>query len=134
MLTIKIEKDYASSVKEMNLDVPEDAIVMTMKDSSILMGLGVMRIFKEYAVIDDIRIKEEFEDFSLEYGLGKSLLNVIDLRGVRHVVSFNPDIEKQLRALRFRPVSEVENAGDIPQNVKNCNLYLDLDGYFLANC
>lgn len=134
MLTIKIEEDYTLPVKEMKMDVPEDAIVMTMRDSSILMGLGVMRIFNEYAVIDDIRIKEEFEDFSLEYGLGKSLLNVIDLRGVRHVVSFNPDIEKQLRALKFKPLSEVENAGDIPQNVKNCNLYLNLDGYFLVNC
>jgi len=134
MLTIKIEQDCKLALEEMGKAFSDDAIIMTMRDSKTLMGIGVMRIFEEYAVIDDIIIKDEFCDISLEYGMGKSLLNVIDLRGIKHVVSDNERLEKQLRALKFKPISELENDESIPNSVKNCRLYLNLDGYFLANC
>lgn len=130
MLTIKTDDvKYADA---MGIALPEDAVIMTVKDGEELLGLGVMRLFDSYALLDGIYIKDE--DFSLEYGLGKSMLNVIDLRGIRHVASDNADIQKQLTALKFKPIDDVEDKADMPKEVLNCRMYLNLDGYFLANC
>ena len=130
MLTIKTDDvKYADA---MGIALPEDAVIMTVKDGEELLGLGVMRLFDSYALLDGIYIKDK--DFSLEYGLGKSMLNVIDLRGIRHVASDNADIQKQLTALKFKPIDDVEDKADIPKEVLNCRMYLNLDGYFLANC
>ena len=71
-------------------------------------------------------------DFSLEFGMGKALLNVADLRGVRHAVTDNKDIEDKLKALKFKTVEE---AGDeVPDYIADFEYYLNLDGYFVANC
>ena len=130
MLTIKTDDvKYADT---MGITLPEDAVIMTVKDGEELLGLGVMRLFDSYALLDGIYIKDE--DFSLEYGLGKSMLNVIDIRGIRHVASDNADIQKQLTALKFKPIDDVEDKADMPKEVLNCRMYLNLDGYFLANC
>ena len=134
MLTIKIEEDYKNAIEEMGITTKEDAIVMTVRDGNLLMGLGVMRLFPEYAVIDSICLKDEFKDFTLEYGLGKSLLNVVDLRGIRYAVSDSKEIEKQLRALKFKAPSEIENSAEMPDFIRDWELCLNLDGYFLANC
>lgn len=132
MLTIKI--DETKYALEMGIKLPEGATVMTVKDKDELMGIGVMRIFEGYALLDDICIKEEFRDFSLEYGLGKSMLNVIDLRGIRYVASSNDNIQKQLTALRFRPIEEAKDSLELPDEILKYNMYLNLDGYFVANC
>ena len=130
MLTIKT--DDAKWADAMGITLPEDATVMTVKDGEELLGLGVMRLCENYALLDGIYIKDE--DFSLEYGLGKSMLNVIDLRGIRHVASDNADIQKQLVALKFKPMEEIEDKSELPKEVLNCRMYLNLDGYFLVNC
>ena len=132
MLTIKT--DDAKWADTMGITLPDDATVMTVKDGEELLGLGVMRLYQDYALLDGIYIKDEFSDFSLEYGLGKSMLNVIDLRGIRHVASENPDIQKQLSALKFKPIEDIEDKADMPKEVLRCRMYLNLDGYFLANC
>lgn len=134
MLTIKTEDNYADAVKEMGLSVNPDAVIMTVRDGSLLMGIGVITIGETYAEINDICLKEEFKEFTLEYGLGKSLLNVVDLRGIRYAVSKNKNIEKQLRALRFKAPAEIENIDEYPEEVSSWELCLNLDGYFLANC
>ncbi len=134
MLTIKIEEDYTAAIAEMGIEVSGDATVMTVRDGNLLMGVGVMHLAKDYAIIDNICLKEEFREFTLEYGLGKSLLNVVDLRGIRYAVSGNKHIEKQLRALRFKTPSELENPQDYPAEVTAWDLCLNLDGYFLAKC
>lgn len=134
MLTIKIEENCIDALKEMNVAYEDDAVIMTVRDGDLLMGLGAMRIYESYAVIDDIYLKDEFKEFTLEYGLGKSLLNVVDLRGIRYAVSDNSNIEKQLRALKFKAPSEVENIDEYPDDISSWKLCLNLDGYFLANC
>ena len=134
MLTIKIEENYKEAIAEMGIEVKEDAVVMEVRDGALLMGVGVMRLYDSYAEIDNICLKEEFKEFTLEYGLGKSLLNVVDLRGIRYAVSKNKNIEKQLRALRFKAPAEIENIDEYPEEVSSWELCLNLDGYFLANC
>jgi len=134
MLTIKIEEDYKDATDEMGVTPASDAVVMTVRDGDLLMGVGVMRLYDTYAVIDNICLKEEFREFTLEYGLGKSLLNVVDLRGIRYAVSNNKEIEKQLRALKFKAPKETENIDVYPEEISSWELCLNLDGYFLANC
>ena len=134
MLTIKIEEKPQKSAEEMGITLLPESAVMEVRDGSLLMGIGVMRLFDTFAVIDNIALKEEFKEFTLEYGLGKSLLNVVDLRGIRFAVSDNEDIEKQLRALKFKAPSEWENFAEFPEEVRCHKLCLCLDGYFLANC
>jgi methylaspartate ammonia-lyase len=102
-----------------------------MKDADTLMGAGVMKFGDGYAEILDICIKEEFADFALEYGMGKALLNAVDLKGIKNVVCNNTDIEKLLESLKFFRVSE---CGSVPDNLKENRYYLNLTGYFDANC
>ena len=134
MLTIKVEENYTQYAEALGVIVPENATVMTMTDKEEFMGMGVMRLFGDYAILDGIYMKEDYEDFSLMYGMGKSLLNVIDLRGILHVASDNADMDKLLASLKFCKPSDAENTEELPEKVKNCKMYLNLKGYFIANC
>lgn len=132
MLTIKIESDYKDALKEMKTEEYDGICVMTVRDAGELLGLGTMRVFEGYASLDNIVFKDEYRDFSLEYGLGKSMLNFIDLKGIRYAVSGSEKLSKLLEALRFKPLGEVEGAGDIVGG--NWLYCLNLDGYFSPNC
>lgn len=134
MLTIKVEESYKQYADNLGITVPENATVMTMTDKDEFLGMGVMRLYDDYAVLDGIYMKEDFRDFSLEYGMGKSLLNVIDLRGILHVASDNEEMEKLLISLKFSAMTDVKNPEELPEEIKNCKMYLNLKGYFLANC
>ncbi len=134
MLTIKPIEDYKNEAHEMNISVHDNAFVMAVKDGDTLMGIGVAHFLDGYASVDEIAIKDEFEDFSLEYGLGKALLNAIDLKGIKYVVSDAMHIEKQLRALKFKSPDELKIEEEIPEFLCGCRLFLNLDGYFLGNC
>ena len=134
MLTIKPEENYKPLLEEMNISIPDGAFVMAMKDGGELLGLAAARTFSDYAVIDEIAVKDEFKDFSLEYGLGKAVLNAIDLKGIKYVVSNALHIEKQLRALKFKSPDELKIEEEIPDFICDCELCLNLEGYFLSNC
>ena len=134
MLTIKPIEDYKNEALEMNISIPENAFVMAVKDGDTLMGIGVARLFDDYASVDEIAIKDEFKDFSLEYGLGKALLNAIDLKGIKYVVSNSVHIEKQLRALKFKSPDETKIEEDVPDFICEHEFWVNLDGYFTSNC
>lgn len=132
MLTIKIEENPRPIADELKIELPENSILMSMKDGDTVMGAGVMTILEDYAQINGIYVREEFDDFSLRFGMGKSLLNVIDLRGVKDVVASLSLGERLLTALRFKKTSVL---GDkIPQNLAKFENYLNLEGYFDTNC
>ena len=131
MLTIKVEENFEYALEQLGITAPIGSIVMTMCDGELLMGVGIMCLFDSYAVIDGIYIKGEFADFSLEYGMGKSMLNVVDLRGLRHAVCSNTDMERVLKSLRFKKTSEI---AEVPQELTEYGYYLNLTGYFDANC
>lgn len=130
MLTIKVEENVKTISEEMGIELKKGSIVMVARDSETLLGVGVMRIHEDFTIIDDICMKEP--DFSLEFGIGKALLNVADLRGIRHAVTDRKDLEKLLRALRFKTVDEAGDA--VPEYIADFEYYLSLDGYFVSNC
>ena len=130
MLTIKLEENPQNALSEMGITVETDSFVMTMCDGDELMGVGVMRLFYDCAELCGVYIKEEFSDFSLSYGMGKSLLNAIDLRGIKNVYSDNSDMEALLKALKFKKCFECQ----VPEGFEKHLFYLNLTGYFDANC
>ena len=55
MLTIKVEENYKEAIAEMGIEVKEEgAVVMEVRDGALLMGVGVMRLYDNYAEIDNI--------------------------------------------------------------------------------
>ena len=62
--------------------------------------------------------------------MGKSLLNSIDLRGIKNVYSDNADMEALLKSLKFKKYEDCE----VPEEMGNHLYYLNLTGYFDANC
>jgi len=130
MLRVKKEKDYEDALKEMGIEAKDGIYVMAMRDKELLMGVGVMTLFDDFASLDVICMKEEFKGFDLEFGMGKSMLNFIDLRGIRYVAT-NIKNERLTTALRFKPLDESENCDKIQGDWLYC---LNLEGYFTSNC
>ena len=130
MLTVKIEENYAAALNEMGIEAKDGIYVMAMRDKELLMGVGTMRIFDGFASLEDICMKEEFKGFDLEFGMGKSMLNFLDLKGIRNVAT-NIQNERLTTALRFKPFAESEFSGEFSGDWSYC---LNLDGYFASNC
>lgn len=100
------------------------SVVMAAKDGDEILGAGGVKIKDGYAVLCDIKMKDEYKMFNMEFAIGKSLLNMLDLSGVRYVASDMTD-ERLLTALRFKK--------DAPEGLKSdkeYKCYLCLDGYF----
>ena len=102
----------------------EACVVMAAKDGDEILGAGAVKIADGYAVLCDIKMKDEYKMFNMEFGIGKTLLNMLDLSGVRYVVSDMED-ERLMTALRFKKDAIKELETD-----KEYKGYLCLDGYF----
>lgn len=132
MLTIKFEENPKKALEQMGAVASSDSLVMTMRDGEQLIGIGIVRMMRDFAEICGIYIAEEFNDFSLSYGMGKSLLNAVDLRGIKHVYTDMADSEPLLRALKFKKAEDIEDK--FSDEIKKHLYYLNLTGYFDANC
>ena len=130
MLTVKVEENYEPLLEEMGIAKEDGMFVMAMREKDLLMGIGVVKIFDGFASLHSIVMKEEFKGFDLEFGMGKSLLNFLDLRGIQNVVT-NIDNERLVTALRFKSAAENKDLVEFSGDWKKC---LNLTGYFLSNC
>ncbi len=120
---IEIKKTNDKAVCE-EFGFGEACVVMSAKDGDEVLGAGAVKVFDGYAVLCDIKMKDEYKMFNMEFAIGKSLLNMLDLSGVRYVVSDAED-ERLMTALRFKK--------DVPEGLnpdREYRFYLCLDGYF----
>lgn len=131
MITIKIDENPQSALEQMNITAELADTVMTVTERGELLGVGVMELHDEYALLKGVYIKEEFDCFELEFGLAKSMLNAVDLKGIRCAVTDGIGSGRLITALRFKPSSV---CGRVEKYVTNRKYYLNLDGYFTANC
>lgn len=132
MLTIKPQKDFGDITKQLGMDIPDSASVMVMKDGEEVLGAGAMIVDGDFCIVLDICIAPQFADFSLEFGMGKALLNAADLAGAHHAVTNIGGRDRLFTALRFKNTAE---KGDIvPEKLRNFARYVCLDGYFTDNC
>ena len=124
---IEIKKTNDSNVyKEFDIDVNEKTTVMAASEKGEVFGIGVAKFEDGYAVIEKIEMKDGFKMFEMDFGMGKSVLNMIDLEGTRYVFS-NLEDDRLMTALRFKKDS------GLPDDVKPDKDYkysLCLDGYF----
>ena len=123
---IEIKKTNEKKVFE-EFGFDNDAIVMAAKDGDEIIGAGAVKIENGYAVLCDIQMKEEYKMFNMEFGIGKSLLNMLDLSGVGFVVTDMSD-ERLLTSLRFK-----KEALEGLKTDKEYKAYLDLEGYFTTH-
>lgn len=120
---IEIKKTADTSVCE-SFGFDNSSIVMSAKDGDEILGAGAVKIADGYAILLNIKMKDEYKMFNMEFAIGKSLLNMLDLSGVRYVVS-DMDDERLLTSLRFK-----KDAIEGLKTDKEYKGYLCLDGYF----
>ena len=110
--------------------IPSDeTVVMAAAEKDECFGIGVATIKDNYSVIERIEMKDGFKMFDMDFGMGKSLLNLIDLSGIRYVFSDIGD-ERLMTALRFKKNAE------LPEELhpdKPYKYFLCLDGYFTVH-
>lgn len=71
---------------------------MGIFDGAALCGLGAITLEETKVYLDFMHA----EDSSLLHGLGKSLFNMADLRGISHIYGKNKDLETLYISLRFK--------------------------------
>lgn len=126
MIEIKTTSEK-SVYDEFGFDI--NSIVMAVKDKDEVLGAGSVSIHNGYAILEAISFKEEYKMFNMDFGLGKSLLNLLDLRGVRYVFSDMED-DRLMTALRFKKDFEIPSDIDIGKKYQR---FLCLDGYFTVD-
>ena len=127
---IEIKKCQDSEIlKQFGIEKKEGLEVMAAKDKDLVFGIGAAVVSGISAYLLKIETKEEFKMFDMDFGIAKSVLNMLDLQGVRYVFS-NIDNKRLMTALKFK-----ENA-EIPEDAKeftDAKYFLCLDGYFTAH-
>lgn len=124
---IEILKTQDASVYE-EFGFPPSSVAMAASDSGEVLGAGAVSIYDGYAVLAGIAMKKEYQMFNLEFGIGKALLNMLDLGGVRYVCADNLD-ERLAASLRFK--TDYELPEDCKPD-KSYKYFLCLDGYFTS--
>ena len=107
---------------------PASSVAMAASDSGEVLGAGAVRIYNGYAVLEGIAMKDEYRMFNMEFGIGKALLNMLDLGAVRYVCADNID-ERLATSLRFK--QDYELPADCRPD-KHYKYFLCLDGYFTS--
>ena len=92
-------------------------MVMVACDGARIVGVGAVSMQNGETVIEEIAA----DDFSIEYGMGKALLNSLDLGGIKNVIIKNERLADLAKKLRFQS----NNSGEF---------HLCLDGYFTGGC
>lgn len=128
MIEIKRCEDE-KTLEKFGIENNPDTVVMTAKDKDLVFGIAAAKVLGECAIITRIETKDEYKMFEMDFGLGKSILNLLDLSGVRFVFS-DIDDKRLFTALRFTENEEIHP--QCPQKEEH-RFFLCLDGYFTAH-
>lgn len=112
--------------KEKDIKFDENTFAMTAKEGGELVGIGIMKLYKEYAVIEKIDFDEEYKIIGYDYLMGKAMLNFIERRSIYDTYSDLSVDEGLLRKLRF-----IKNED---KKERKFDYFLNLKGYFDVNC
>ena len=127
---IEIKKCAEKNIFEhFGIEQADGIEVMAAKEGDEIFGIGAALIEGNSALLLKIETKDEYKMFNMDFGIAKSVLNMLDLQGVRYVFSDLSD-KRPMTALGFK-----ENI-DIPEDAKEFTdkkYFLCLDGYFTAH-
>ncbi len=93
-----------------------DDIVMTCQENDKILGVTSLSLKDGQVYLNLLEILSEANDISLKLGMLKSVMNLADLRGIKHIYGTNKDLEELYKLLRFK-----EEDG---------RYVLNLEGYF----
>ncbi len=126
---IEIKPQIADKkIKEIAKDVifDENTFVMCAKDKDEILGVGIIKLYEDYALVDDIIFKDEYKMLGLDFSMGKAMLNFIERRNIYDTYASKKLNHQLLKSLRF-----VKNEGNFTEKY---DFFLDLNGYFDVNC
>ncbi|MDD3765771.1 MAG: hypothetical protein PHF89_01115 [Eubacteriales bacterium] len=103
-----------------NISPVENEVFMQMKDGEEVISEAYAKTEGDTAELVFIR---EYKP-NLAFDMGKSILNSLDLKGVKKVICKSKDLEQVLERLKFKPV----------ENSSHYAYSLMLEGYFKSNC
>ena len=65
------------NIKEIakNVIFDENTFIMCAKDKEEILGVGVIKLYKDYAVVEDIIFKDEYKMLGLDFSMGKAMLH-----------------------------------------------------------
>ena len=77
---IEIKKCEDSAVlARFGIENASDTVVMSAKDGETVFGVAAAKVCGECAYITKIETTDEYKMFEMDFGLGKSILNLLDL-------------------------------------------------------
>ena len=127
MIEIKpsiITDEIKGKAKDIKFD--ENTFAMTAIEGGELVGIGIMKLYKSYAVIEKIDFYEEYKIIGYDYLMGKAMLNFIERRSIYDTYSDSSVDEGLLKKLRF-----IKNED---KKERKFDYFLNLKGYFDVNC
>lgn len=91
--------------------------VMQATENGKIVGMGAASMNPAYAVIEELVC----DDDAIAYGMGKAMLNSLDLGGIQHVLINNESLYPLAKQLRFTETGEGTYS-------------VSLEGYFTSGC
>ncbi len=116
---VVVEKEaVASYLREKGIGVDiQGLFVMQATENGKIVGMGAASMCPAYAVLEAVVC----DDDTIAYGMGKAMLNSLDLGGVGYVLIKNESIYPLAKRLRFQETTEG-------------TYRVSLDGYFTSGC
>lgn len=116
---VAVEKSgVVSYLKQKNIDLDiKGFFVMSAMEGETIVGMGAVSMTPDFAVVEELVCDDE----TIAYGMGKALLNSLDLGGVARVLIKNERLYPLAERLRFTKTE---------QGSYEVSLY----GYFTAGC
>ncbi len=116
---VVVEKEAVASYlreKGIGMDI-QGLFVMQAMENGKIVGMGAASMCPAYAVLEVVVC----DDDTIAYGMGKAMLNSLDLGGVGYVLIKNESIYPLAKRLRFQETTEG-------------TYRVSLDGYFTSGC
>ncbi|MBE7031297.1 MAG: hypothetical protein E7409_07770 [Ruminococcaceae bacterium] len=132
MIEIKPVEHWDAVENLLKTPKKDNVFAMAAYDQDELLAAGAVALFDEHAELLEVVVPKQHEALNLAYGMGKSLLNFIDRRGIAHVVCSDDALEPLLRRLRFKKTDKVDEIGKYYS--ENEIYYLNLTNYFTNHC
>lgn len=130
---IEIKKcESLAGLEDFGFDLYPTSVIMAAKEKDEILGAGEIIAYNGYAVLGRIFVKEEYMGMNMEHSIAKSLLNMADLGGIKHIFCDMEDDNLAMR-LRMSPNTDLTNL-ELPKIVSRYKYYLCLDGYFTTHC
>lgn len=112
------KKAVASYLREKGIGMDiQGLFVMQATENGKIVGMGAASMCPAYAVLEAVVC----DDDTIAYGMGKAMLNSLDLGGVGYVLIKNESIYPLAKRLRFQETTEGTYC-------------VSLDGYFTSGC